>query len=168
MRDRQRERVYQAESNSGLWDDPKFETFEEVCEFAKECMQTKLVEQNYPKFMDHAPHGCKPGTIKWHLRSRNARRSTANIDGVNIAQTQFLKQVVLHELAHVIALRQYGWVNYEAHGWQWCAVYLNLVGWFHSIDRRDILREEFTKLGIQYTERPAVPLWQMVGVRCAA
>jgi putative metallohydrolase (TIGR04338 family) len=50
--------------------------------------------------------------------------------------------VILHEAAHLIAGRKYG-ERIAGHGWQWCSIYLDLVGFSLGQPARKELKAAF-------------------------
>lgn len=71
------------------------------------------------------------------------------------------KWVVLHELAHVVTQRQYGWNVVPWHGWEFCDNYLAIVRHYLGADAADRLRAEMRAGRVRYTKprqgRPLTP-----------
>ena len=65
------------------------------------------------------------------------------------------KYVILHELAHVIDWNENGEtgkIYHQGHGWQFCAIYLQLIFMAFGYEAKKALREEFKKHGVKYTK----------------
>ena len=78
-------------------------------------------------------------------------------DGKEIALSRWGRQkwVVIHELAHIIDHLENGRTGaiwHMDHGWQFCAIYLQLVGMAFGYEAKKALREEFKKRGVKYTK----------------
>ncbi len=60
--------------------------------------------------------------------------------------------VVIHELAHTIALREFGRRGDAAfHGWQFCSVYLKLTLYGMGREAHDVLKAAFKKNRVRFT-----------------
>ena len=63
------------------------------------------------------------------------------------------KYIVIHELAHVVDSNENGWGNkpwHQAHGWQFCLIYLELTGLaFGDIAKKE-LRDSFRNEGVRF------------------
>ncbi len=60
--------------------------------------------------------------------------------------------VVLHEIAHSITQRKYG-MKPAAHGWQFAAIYLDLVRFGMSKEAHDALKASFKAHKVRFTEK---------------
>ena len=60
--------------------------------------------------------------------------------------------ILIHELAHTVVIREYGrHSDIEAHGWQFCAVYLKLVRAMMGREARDILKRAMISNGVKFS-----------------
>ena len=63
------------------------------------------------------------------------------------------KWVIIHELAHVVDHNENGrpeHLFHQGHGWQFCSIYLNLVGMAFGADAKKELRECFKNGNVEY------------------
>jgi len=77
----------------------------------------------------------------------------ANDDEISLSKWARQKYVVLHELAHAVDYSENGSPDYmwhQGHGWQWCAIYLNLVGMALGADAKKALRQAFKDNNVKY------------------
>lgn len=58
--------------------------------------------------------------------------------------------VALHELAHTITQRHYGY-TVAAHGWQYCGVFLQLVRWFIGKEAHDAFKLSMKQNKVRFT-----------------
>lgn len=49
--------------------------------------------------------------------------------------------------------------NAHGHGWQFCEIYLRLIGWFIGRPEQTALQEQFDRLGVMYSKEQAIPKW---------
>ncbi len=61
-------------------------------------------------------------------------------------------RTILHELAHLIADRKYARRNIAGHGWQFCAIYLDLVRFVMGLEAGDALKASFKTHKVRYRE----------------
>ena len=65
------------------------------------------------------------------------------------------KWVIIHELAHVVDWNENGravHLYHQGHGWQFCSIYLNLVGMAFGADAKKELRECFKNGNVRYLQ----------------
>ena len=63
------------------------------------------------------------------------------------------KWIIIHELAHVVDHHENGdphTLDHQGHGWQFCSIYLNLVGMAFGADAKKELRECFKNGNVRY------------------
>lgn len=167
IRDNQRQRVYDAESEWRAGFDgfeafndqtnPRFESLDDIARFYRRVLTAKRVLKRWPFLMGVRPPKVEPGNgcaaygfsrVKFTIRGRNLKTA-------------------LHELAHVIhdfgadptLTASHGmrpptkeedprW--YEGHGYQFCKIYLDLVLLYMGRTKRDGLRAAFRKHRVRY------------------
>ena len=81
---------------------------------------------------------------------RGSRRAKGGMFYVSFPQWARKEWVVLHELAHWISYRTYGFEGQDKHGRQWCTIYLELIE--HQLGKQaaDGMRDCFTARGVKY------------------
>lgn len=98
-----------------------------------------------------------PGAIRsgWSLPivkdGRGVRRAKGGTSGIIIPLWARNEGVVCHELAHTIAWRHFGSAP-AAHGWQYCAVYLDIVKWMMGRAAHDALKAAFKANKVRFRQ----------------
>lgn len=64
--------------------------------------------------------------------------------------------IVLHELSHCIQWRRYGAWRTAGHGWQFCAIYLDLVRFMMGRDAYEALKLSFRANRVRWTPKKRV------------
>ena len=59
--------------------------------------------------------------------------------------------IVLHELAHCFNARINGWVMVQSHGWEYCAIYLQLTLYVMGREAHDVLKAAFKANRVRFT-----------------
>ena len=82
------------------------------------------------------------------------RGASANRRSINVSKWGRQKWVLMHELAHVVDMNENGahreW--HQGHGWQFSAIYLNLVGMVFGADCKKELRDQFKSGAVKYLQ----------------
>lgn len=159
-RDPQQEKVYDAETFCGAHESRQFTDIEECAEWIKACLNTGLIEQDYPKFRDYVFKTNVPGifNVGERRRSKTGAVAHATLTDLKFTKDGMRTWIAVHELAHMIAGRCHGSVA-RGHGWQFCEVYLKLMGWFIGYKEQAMLRAEFDKRGVHYSLEQVTPEW---------
>ena len=141
-RDTQRSRVYKAERIALSGMAQPLPTVRDVERFVKRVFAMKRVRDAFPNMRaDWMPT----------VRDGRGRRNACGWDGgIKIPLWARNEWVVVHELAHTIAWRQYGY-RVAGHGWQFCAVYLKLVLYTMGREAHDVLKRDFKVCRVRYT-----------------
>lgn len=159
-RDPQQEKVYGAEAACGAHESRPFNDIEECRDWITACLNTGLIDQHWPTFRTYQYKQNDPGAFD--VRDRRASKD-GSVAAASRTEMAFNKAglrtwIAAHELAHMIAGRHHGRVA-VGHGWQFCEVYLKLVGWFIGYKEQAMLREEFDKRGVYYSLEQVTPEW---------
>ena len=93
--------------------------------------------------------------VSWnHRGSKNGRGGGAYwmyVDQrIQMSDYHANEMICLHELAHAVCQYEFG--NGVKHHWQFCMVYLKLVGYVMGVEARNILRQSFKDHKVKYTK----------------
>lgn len=141
-RDTQRSRVYKAERIALAKMGDPLPAVKDVERYVKRIFEMRRVRDAFP--------GMRWG---WLPRVGDGRgRCNAGGYDAAILIPRWARQewVVLHELAHTITQRVYGY-NVAGHGWQFCAVYLKLVLYGMGREAHDTLKRDFRACRVRHT-----------------
>jgi putative metallohydrolase (TIGR04338 family) len=143
-RDQQRSRVYKAERIALAQMAAPLATVRDIERFVKRVFGMKRVQDAFPKATSR----------HWDLPTvgdGRGRRNACGWDGgIKIPLWARNEWVVIHELAHTISWREYGYKT-AGHGWQFCAVYLKLVLYCMGREAHDVLKRDFKVCRVRYT-----------------
>ena len=140
-RDSQRSKVYLAEGVLNKHS-TVLTTVEHVEAFAAKIWDIKRFHETYPR------------AFRWHKQpprvkdGRGTRNATGGRYAINIPLWARNTRIVTHELAHTVSLREYDDIAY--HGWEFCAVFLDLTLTMMGEDAHADLLESFKKHGVRY------------------
>lgn len=139
-RDSQRARVYRAdrllEARS-----TKLPQVKDVERFVKHAWGLKRLRDAYPKALGMSPPRVKDG--------RGCRNASGGYSSITIPLWARNAGVVCHELAHTILIREKGHKP-AAHGWEFCAIFLDLVLYTLGRADHDFLKECFKKERVRF------------------
>lgn len=141
-RDTQRARVYAADDvlEKHAKPLPKVEDMER---YVKWVWSSKRLRASYPKAFRYLTPKVRDG--RGH--SRNA---TGDFHAIDMPRWSRKSNVVLHELAHVITIREFGsWT--AGHGWQYCSVFLRMTLLFMGREAHDDLKASFKQHRVRFT-----------------
>lgn len=149
IRDTQRSRVYKAEK--AIWPTHMGRPLREVADvqrFIKKQMKRKAITRRYP---DAAK------TV--HVHDGGGKRAASAYGTWKISLPLWARHelVVIHEMAHIVAHRHYGERNIAGHGWQFCAVLLDLVRFIMGKETHDALKASFKANRVRFTKPRARP-----------
>ncbi len=136
QRDSQRSKVYKAETAAGFdkhQPDPDLRDMPALVRFVRRVWRSKRLRAAWPKC------GGDPPVVR---DGRGHRNATGSAYRVTLPVWSRNRLVVLHELAHAVTHRQYGWAT-AGHGHEFCAVFLKLVLWHLGRDAHDRLKAGF-------------------------
>ena len=143
IRDSQRSKVYRAESNlcaqeyNGLAGD----TINDTIRFVEKVASNKKLLEKYPSLADGIivkMNRCRSTSFAYGTRS------------ITFSRIHFRnKTVILHEMAHIISKRHYGW-DISGHGWQFAKTYLDLVRAILGVNAYTNLKESFRSNKVKY------------------
>lgn len=148
MRDVQRKRVYTAEveafDTDKKTDAPTLREVKAVEKYVKKVFSSKRVQKEW--VMARWAPEVKDG--------RGRRRACAyGGDAISIPVWARREWIILHELAHIIAIRHYGASPYIAgHGWEFCKTYLRLVEIIMGKEAYLKLEKSFLKHGVKFIQ----------------
>lgn len=115
-KDMQANKLYAAENT--VFDKTKAMEFREVCKFTANLINFAFVQRRYGAELNRAPVHVTEKT-----RGHYARGGAT---GIFLPPWAWNKGIICHELAHVIVQRRHGG-TVAAHGWEFAAIYLDLV-----------------------------------------
>lgn len=153
--DWQRQRAYDAESDSGVKTAPQhsFGTIEECQVYANMVTASIYFKRRFGDVtieIIYKQSGSAMGT-----------RKGPNKGKVWLPRWAFKEWVILHEIAHCVTPRESG----GGHGRRWCRAYLDLVRYHLGRSWETKLRQAFLKKGVKTsTKRPP----NVIGASCAA
>lgn len=144
MRDTQKSRLYAADDVLRKYAKPMPE-IRDMEAFVKRVMTSKRVQASYPTafaMFRHMPV----------VKDGRGRTSAGGWSGgITMPLWSRKTDVVIHELAHCIAARNWGSGRIAGHGWQFCSVYLRLVLLFIGREAHDELKASFKQHRVRYT-----------------
>jgi putative metallohydrolase (TIGR04338 family) len=141
-RDTQRKRMYTAEHVLDQFAKPLREV-SDVEKYVTRVLARQSILRRYPKLNPDVK--VKDG--------RGTRRALAyGSHAISIPLWARNEGIVLHELAHTIAARHYRPYEIASHGWQFAAIFLDLVKSMMGSAAHDALRAAFKTHKVRYTE----------------
>lgn len=132
-RDSQKSRVYKTDFILADTTKP-LPTVADIEKFVERLFKSKRFANKYPKAFRWGRPRVEPG--RW-----GQRRALGSWRWISIPVRFRNEGIVLHELAHTITLREFG--DVAAHGWQFAAVYLDIVKWMLGKAKHDLLKSAF-------------------------
>lgn len=144
MRDTQRARLYAADDVLAKHAKP-MPQISDMEDFVKRVMSSKRVQASYP--IAFSMYRNMP--VVKDGRGRSAAGGWSG--GITMPLWSRKTDVVIHELAHCIAARQWCRERIAGHGWQFCSVYLRLVLLFMGREAHDELKASFRQHRVRFT-----------------
>lgn len=141
-RDTQKARVYKSDKALIAVAQPLPDVVD-VERFTKRLLTQKRVKDAFPKAARYQLPKVGDG--------RRRRRACGWESGIAIPRWARNEAVVVHELAHTIALREYGRGDVAFHGWEFCATYLKLTLYAMGREAHDVLKAAFKANRVRYT-----------------
>ncbi|AXQ69791.1 hypothetical protein HOU03_gp476 [Caulobacter phage CcrSC] len=83
---------------------------------------------------------------------RGRRKPAATGDYITMPAYGRTQWVALHEFAHVITIRRHGMAT-AGHGWQFAAIYLDLVRFGMGVEAHRMLKESFKAHKVRWTPK---------------
>lgn len=151
VRDSQRSRVYKAERRVHHLGKPLREV-EDIQRFIKKQLARKAITSRYPD-----------ATRPIAVHHGGGRRNACAYGGWKISIPLWARNelIVIHEIAHIVTNRHYGdkRSGVAGHGWQFCAVFLDLVRFIMGREAHDALKASFKAHKVRFTKpRTRAPL----------
>lgn len=134
-RDTQRARLYAADDVL----EPlavTFDSIEDIERYVRRIWKSKRLRASYP---DAFRHWTRDPTVRRGIANTYAR---GGVHGIKLPTWAWRQNVVIHELAHTITHRHFGW-DVAGHGWQFCSVYLRMTLLFMGRYAHDNLKLSF-------------------------
>lgn len=148
-RDSQRSKVYKSDAALKKFSEP-LKTIEDIEKFVKSVWKLKRVQESFPKISEECPR------VKDGRGTRNAR---GGMFYISIPLWARSSDIVLHELAHTVTIRTYGYGETAAHGPEFCAVYLRLALYVMGREAHDALKAAMKHNKVRYKPKKArIPL----------
>lgn len=135
IRDSQRSRVYASDKALIAISKP-LPTVADIERYITSIMSMKRVQDEYPK----AFRGWDAPRVRDGRGHRSARGCEAGITMPTWCRNE---AIVIHEIAHTIARRVYGVHSIAGHGWEFCAIYLQLTLYAMGREAHDVLKAAF-------------------------
>jgi len=153
-RDTQRAKVYKAEGAAfdGYAEACKrLETVAEVEGYVKYVFGLKRVQDAFPRAVPNALSGLGFGgySLPTVGDGRGRRRAGGTVRGIVMPKWSRKKWVVLHELAHTVSMRIFGF-GIAGHGWEYCSTYLLLVRYTLGVEAHDLLKKSFKEHRVKF------------------
>lgn len=141
-RDNQRSKVYKSDRSLDDISKP-LPSVEDIEAHVSEVFASEEVRKAFPSAKWRPPPEVMDG---------GGRKSAGANDRVVIMPRWARREgLLLHELAHTVVYREYGrHRDIEAHGWQFCAVYLQLVRFMMGREAQDILKMAMISNGVKF------------------
>tara|TARA_R110000787_G_scaffold100231_3_gene205124 strand:+ start:3207 stop:3812 length:606 start_codon:yes stop_codon:yes gene_type:complete len=87
--------------------------------------------------------------------SPHSRAGSGSKHEISLAKYARQKWIIVHELAHVVDWNENGMPEHlwhQGHGWQFCAIYLNLTSMAFGVEAQKELRQAFKDGNVKYTK----------------
>lgn len=155
-RDSQRQRVYDSETAAGLYGPSiKFKTLDEIETYLDKVTGSAWFRRRWVNVGRSPMFGFALFEQKtWTLGDgRGRRRASGGMYDMKFPVSSRYQHIVLHELAHHIVERTYGPRVHPWHGWQFCAVLLELVTHEMGADAGKRLDAEFKAHKVRFRAR---------------
>jgi len=140
-KDMQRKRVYASDDATKPFDTADVATVEAMERYVKRVWASKRCQDAFPKMGMHPPAV---------LDGRGRRRAGGSHQMITMPKWSRREGIVLHELAHTITHRQWGY-KVAGHGWQYCEIYLKLVLYMMGREAHDALKAAFKTNRVRFT-----------------
>jgi putative metallohydrolase (TIGR04338 family) len=154
MKDSQRGKVYTAESELKK-EGTRFTSYNDMVIFIEKIRSNAFLRRRYNSQLKR-PIGLKI--------NKGKRWAWGNADHITIPEFggwAWMPSVVCHEVAHTITLRtpRIPLMQYQSHGRQFCAVYLNVVRAMMGREAYEELKANFKAHGVKFTpKKKSAPL----------
>lgn len=142
LRDTQRSRVYKSERKVLHFAKPLREV-KDIERFIKKQLKRKAITRRYPD-----------ATREVLVHDGGGKRNASAYGGWKISIPLWARSdlIVIHELAHIVAHRHYRGSSIASHGWQFCAIYLDLVRFIMGREAHDALKASFKAHKVRFTQ----------------
>lgn len=140
-RDTQRKRVYTAEKVLGQFAKPLREV-KDIERYCRKQLRRKAILRRYPSAE-------RAFRIKDGRGTRKALVYGGHAIGIPLWARN--EAIVLHEVAHVINYRHSD-TDVAGHGWEFCAVFLDLVRFIMGREAHDALKQSFKDHKVRFTK----------------
>jgi putative metallohydrolase (TIGR04338 family) len=148
-RDGQRSKVYKADDALKPFAVP-LKSVADVERFVLKVWASKRAQAAFPR----AVGSWRQPYVK---DGRGTRSATGGEWHISIPRWARWSDVVLHELAHVITIREHFSLRVAGHGWQFCGVFLKLVLYIMGREAHDALKASMKIYRVRY-RRPVEEL----------
>jgi len=133
MRDTQRQRVYNAERETSMWDKDRIDNIHDVREFVGKITRSAWYRR---RFKTYSSILVKDG--------RRCRRAMGGFGVINLPCWTRTRLVILHELSHAVQPPS-AW-----HGREFCKIYLAFVKKWMGVEAYEELKASFKARGVKY------------------
>lgn len=141
-RDSQRSKLYKAEGVLGKYS-KRLETVPQIERYVKKVSEKATIQRRYKRFL----------TRNIIVRDGRGRLSAGgDYSGIWMPVWSRTEYLVLHELSHTLTQRKYG-QKVAGHGWQYAAIYLDLVRFALGVEAFESLKESFKKHKVRFSEK---------------
>jgi putative metallohydrolase (TIGR04338 family) len=140
-KDMQRKKVYASDDATKPFDTADVSSVADIERYVKRVWASKRMQEACPKMGMHPPQV---------LDGRGRRRAGGSSQMITMPKWSRREGIVLHELAHTITHRQWGY-KVAGHGWQYCEIYLKLVLYMMGRPAHDALKAAFKTNRVRFT-----------------
>lgn len=156
LRDYQRNKCYAAEDATD-YRTREFERFSQVYRFAYKVLLDPYVSRDIPFMPGVQPgYGLSRRTFPWHqndcCRNCGPNYAWANKYMINLPKWAWSRLVVLHEIAHVVSLHNFG-PHGRIHSAPWAGLFLNFTDRYISGRAANQLVKEFRERGVDFCQK---------------
>jgi putative metallohydrolase (TIGR04338 family) len=138
MRDNQRQRVYDAERATPMWDKDRIDDIHALTKYVTKICKSAWFRRRFPTM----------GIVRVK-DGRRCRKATGGWGTINMPRWSRTKIIVLHELSHAVqnaaSPEPQAW-----HGREFCKIYLAFVKKWIGREAYDALKASFKEHGVKY------------------
>ncbi len=138
-RDSQKGKLYKAEKIL-LPISQRLETVPEMEKYLKKVLDRAPIQRRYSRWLG------RKIVVK---DGRGCRHAYGNYNWIKMPRWARSQHIVLHEVAHALTLRKHGDAVAD-HGWQYAAIYLDLVKFGMGAEAHDALKASFKQHKVRF------------------
>ncbi len=140
-RDTQRSKLYKAEREAFQENVVYYPEMDDMAQYVAKTLSRAPIKARYADDF---------GKNRLQIKDGRRRSSAGGCDRfITIPRAMRKDWVILHELAHALTQRKYGYYV-AAHGWQFAAIYIDLIHFMKGKDAADALKASFRKNRVRW------------------